>query len=296
MKWKEHRAELLPDVSLWENTMRPQENEKNSHGYRRRYWRRMRQRRKTASVLFWVFFVLFLVFGSMFALSELRLRQERQQFAALAAEMEPIQTNDTAAEDAEEDRRERLAELHAANPDFVGWLQIDDTRINYPVMLCQEDAEYYLYRDMEGKNSSSGVPFLGSGCDLQSDNIIIYGHNMKNGTMFADLLRYREEDFWWEHPKISFDTLEGTKSYEVIAAFQEEVHGQEETGVFRYYAYGGTLTETEFREYAENIRRLSLYDTGKEAVYGEQLLTLSTCSYHRENGRFVVVARKCIVP
>lgn len=274
--------------------MKPQEREKNNHGYRHRYWRRERQRRKTAAVLFWGFFVLFLIFGSMFALSELRLRQERQQFAALAAEMTPVQeTEEAAAENAEENRQKRLAELHAANNDLVGWLQIDGTLINYPVMLCEEDAEYYLYRDMEGKNSSSGVPFFGSGCDLLSDNIIIYGHNMKNGTMFADLLRYSEEDFWRAHAEVSFDTLEGAGNYEVIAAFQEEVHGQEETGVFRYYAYGGDLTEAEFREYAENIRRLSLYDTGKEAVYGDQLLTLSTCSYHKENGRFVVVARRC---
>lgn len=277
-----------------EKDMKSQEREQNDHKCRRRYQRRERQRRRTASVLFWVFFVLFLVFGSMFALSELRLHQERQQFAALAAELSPVQEmEETAAETAEKNRRERLAELYAANNDFVGWLRIDDTQINYPVMLCKEDAEYYLYRDMEGKNSSSGVPFLGSGCDLSSDNIIIYGHNMKNGTMFADLLRYDEEDFWREHQTISFDTLEETGNYEVIAAFREEIHGQEETGVFRYYTYGGTLTEEQFQEYAKNIRRLSLYDTGKEAVYGERLLTLSTCSYHKANGRFVVVARKC---
>lgn len=272
-----------------EKDMKPQGKEQNHHINGRRH-----QNSRTAAVLFWVFFVLFLIFGSMFALSELRLHRERQQFAALAAELSPVQeTAASAAEIAEKNRRERLAELYAANQDFVGWLRIDDTQINYPVMLCKEDAEYYLYRDMEGNDSSSGVPFFGSGCDLSSDNIIIYGHNMKNGTMFADLLRYGEEDFWREHQIVSFETLEGRESYEVIAAFREEIHTQEETGVFRYYTYGGALTEEQFQEYMENIRRLSLYATGKEAVYGEQLLTLSTCSYHKENGRFVVVARKC---
>jgi len=268
-----------------------------------------RGHRTAAYIMFWIFFALFVVSGVMFTVSQWRLWQEQRRFDVLAREMNLAQESggegkgraagdDSAAEDdgaAKDDRAAKetsLRKLSAANPDFIGWLRIDGTRVNYPVMLCEEAPEYYLYRDMEGNDSSSGVPFFGEGCDLASDNIIIYGHNMKNGTMFADLLRYSQEDFWREHPVISFDTMEESGEYEVIAAFQEEVHDSEETGRFKYYDYGGRLTEERFWEYVENVKWRSLYDTNKEVVSGDRLLTLSTCTYYTEDGRFVVVARR----
>lgn len=161
-------------------------------------------------------------------------------------------------------------------------------------MLTPDDPEYYLRRDFEKNDSISGVPFLGAGCDLNSNNMIVYGHNMKNGTMFADLLNFQDEEYLDTHPVISFDTLAGPGEYEIIGAFRDKVHYQNEQNVFRYYEYGGELTEEQFGEYIAKIKELSLFDTGITAEYGDQLLTLSTCSYHTKNGRFVVVAKKVI--
>ena len=187
---------------------------------------------------------------------------------------------------------ERFAGLIAENSDFAAWLRIDGTAIDYPVMRSPDEPDFYLHHDFAKQESMSGTPYIGKGCDLGSDNIILYGHNMKNGTMFADLLRFADADFCREHRTVGFDTVEESAEYEILAAFRERVHRQDEVGVFRYYDYTGTLTEAEFNAYVEQIKALSLYDFGTGAAYGDQLLTLSTCAYHTENGRFVIVAVK----
>ena len=187
---------------------------------------------------------------------------------------------------------ERFAPLIAYNADFAGWLTIEGTKIDYPVMLSPDDPDFYLTHDFDKKKSKSGVPYIGKNCDTDSDNTIIYAHNMKNGTMFSGLLKYAEEAFYRKHSVICFDTPKENGNYEIIAVFREKVHYQDETDVFRYYNYCGKLTEAAFQDYITRIKEISLYETGKTAEYGQKLITLSTCSYHTENGRFVVVAVK----
>ena len=184
----------------------------------------------------------------------------------------------------------RFADLLAKNGDFAGWLAIEGTAVNYPVVLSTEDPDFYLEHDFNRQPSKSGTPYIGAGCAADSGNVIIFGHNMKNGTMFADLLKYADEEFLRAHPVIRFDTPYESAEYEIIAVFREKVHYRDETNVFRYYACGGDLSREEFEEYVKKVKELSLYDTGKTAKYGQQLITLSTCSYHTENGRFAVVA------
>lgn len=188
------------------------------------------------------------------------------------------------------ENEERFAALIAANSDFAAWLRIDGTAIDYPVMYSPEDPDFYLHHDFAKQESLSGTIYIGNGSSLDSDNMILYGHNMKNGTMFSDLLRYTDADFCREHRTIEFDTVEESAEYEVLAVFREKVHRQDEVDVFRYYNYSGMLTEPEYDAYLQKIKELSLYDFGCSAVYGEKLVTLSTCAYHTENGRFVVVA------
>ena len=187
---------------------------------------------------------------------------------------------------------ERFSEFTKRNPDFAGWLRIDETSIDYPVMRDPEEADFYLHHDFEKKESKSGIPYLAKDCTPDSDSLLIYAHNMKNGTMFSGLINYSEEAYYQEHPVIEFDTLQGNGTYAILAVFREKVHFQDEQDVFRYYNYCGDLTEIEFNTYVETIKEISLYNTGRTAVYGQQLLALSTCSYHTENGRFVVVAVK----
>lgn len=276
---------MLIRPCFWGDTMK---KKKRPMGYKR--VKTGRKRRKAAGrrglfALFMLFFVLFLVFFCLFLRSWLRLSAEKRDFAELANIAEETAQTEAEAPD-------RFSILYEKNNDLIGWISIDDTKIDYPVMLTPEDPDFYLDHNFEKNAAQSGVPFFGEGCTPESDNIIIYGHHMKNGTMFADLLRYQEEDFGKNHPFLSFETREGTAQYVLLAAFREKTHYQDETGVFRYYDYGGELTEEQFAAYLQNIKALSCYDTGITATYGEQLLTLSTCSYHTENGRFVVVAKR----
>lgn len=185
----------------------------------------------------------------------------------------------------------RLRALKEENPDFSGWLSIKNTNINYPVMLTESDRYFYLNRSFSKSESYSGTPFISSGSP-GDNSIIISAHNTGNSTMFSDLPEYRRKEFWKFHKEIKFDTLNGPGSYEILGAFKEKVYDSSEKDAFRYYSYGGMLSENDFSEFVKKVKELSLYETGVTAEYGDELLTLSTCYYHTENGRFVVVAVK----
>jgi len=182
------------------------------------------------------------------------------------------------------------AKIHQMNQDFVGWLRIEDTKIDYPVMNTPSYPQYYIRRDFYGKQSVSGMLFLGEDFDAESRSVIIYGHNMKNGTMFGSLDQYERESYWRDHPVLAFDTLQANRQYEVVAAFQTRLYYEQEAG-FRYYQNTGDMTEEDFAYFMNQVNAAALYDTGIEPEYGDRLLILSTCSNHAEHGRFIVVAR-----
>jgi len=184
-------------------------------------------------------------------------------------------------------------ELHEQNPDMVGWVKIEGTAINYPVMYTPNDGDYYLNHGFDRKKAKSGVPFIDQRCaiDPPGTNTIIYGHHMKNGTMFADLAKYKDQKFWEQHPIVRFDTLTAQQQYVIIAVFQSKIFRSDED-VFKHYNFINAHSQADFDRYIENIKQLSLYDTGITAEYGDELITLITCNYHDENGQMVVVARK----
>ena len=164
--------------------------------------------------------------------------------------------------------REKYAALFAQNNDFIGW--------------------FYLKRSFDKSYSDYGVPYIDEACMTGiSNNLVIYGHHMNDGSMFADLCKYTDADFCKEHPEIAFDTLSGLGKYEVVAAFKFNTNRE----TFKYNEYT-LMDEAQFAEFMENVRARQLYDTGVTAEYGDQLLTLSTCEYTYPNGRFVVVAKK----
>lgn len=183
--------------------------------------------------------------------------------------------------------------LYFRNSDMVGWIKIDDTEINYPVMQTKSDNEFYLRRDFDKKDDKNGLPFV----DYQSDvfkpttNVLIYGHSMNSGLMFAALLKYKDEAFFKKHPVIRFDTLYEHAEYEIVAAFRSRVAYVDEV-TFRYYTFFDTDSEKEFNDYISNVKQLSYYDTGVKAEFGDKLLTLSTCDKSIQDGRMVIVARK----
>lgn len=185
----------------------------------------------------------------------------------------------------------KYKKLHEENNDFAGWLSIKDMVIDYPVMQCEDD-EYYLHHDFYGKDSKYGCLYVRQQADLDNGtNFIIYGHNMKDGSMFGDLDLYLDESFYKKHSIISFDTLYEERKYDIIAVFRSQVYKSDED-VFKYYRFYNAETEEEFGDFYQNIKKLSLYDTGVEAEFGDTFLTLSTCSYHVEDGRLVVVAKR----
>ena len=187
---------------------------------------------------------------------------------------------------------DEYAGVYAENQDTIGWLKIDGTAIDYVVMYAPDEIEKYLRTDFYGNHATGGCLFVDEYCDIDtSDNLIIYGHNMHNGTMFADLLKYESEDFGLEHRTIHFDTIYEKHDYELVAAIYTDLDGDEETG-FRYYEYVGANDEESFEKYCDFIEKNRLYDTGVTLRPGDRILTLSTCSYHSDDGRFILVARR----
>lgn len=189
--------------------------------------------------------------------------------------------------------QKKYVSLYEKNHDFIGWLTIEDTNINYPVMQTLDDEEYYIHRDFYKDYSNAGTLFADSLSNIQkpSDNILIYGHNMKTGKMFHDLLKYEEEAFYKNHKYIQFDTIYGNATYEVIAAFRTQILAPEDAG-FKYYQFFDAENEQEFDDYVNGCKSQTPYSIPASAVYQDKLITLSTCAYHTENGRFVVVAKK----
>lgn len=192
------------------------------------------------------------------------------------------------------ERMIKLEELQKENSDIVGWLQIENSKINYPVLQGQ-DNDYYMTHTYNKENSKDGAIFLDKDYNWSkpSTNLLIYGHNNIGSTeMFADLINYKEEEYYNNHKTIRFTTNKEDAEYEIIAVFLSRVYYKTEKDVFRYYYFIDAENEQEFNEYVNNAKEASLYNIEETAKYGDQLLTLSTCSYHTEDGRLAVVARK----
>ena len=185
----------------------------------------------------------------------------------------------------------RLQEQYEKNPDLAGWLTVPGTRIDYPVMYSPDEPERYLHANFEVSYSFAGLPFLDAACDPERGNRIIYAHNMLDGSMFRTLLKYQQKDFWQRNPVISFSTLYEEQEYEVVAAFYDKVYKKTDTN-FKFYQFYDTSDQSRFDEAMAYYREHTLYDTGVTAQCGDELITLVTCAYQTENGRFVVVARK----
>jgi sortase B len=178
------------------------------------------------------------------------------------------------------------------NENLIGWVKIDDTVIDYPVMQTA-DNEYYLNHDFSDESDNNGCIFMDSQCDVVEgcDNIILYGHHMRSGKMFGGLNKYSKQSYYEEHPTIQFDTLYEKGVYQVMYVFRSKVYSEEDVN-FKYYQFINAGSAKEFDSNMEEMAAMSLYDTGVTATYGDKLLTLSTCDYFEVNGRFVVVAKK----
>lgn len=191
----------------------------------------------------------------------------------------------------ESSNKYNLENIAKINSDIVGWIKIENTNIDYPVM---QNGDYYLHRNIYKNYSSHGTPYLAEYCNIQySDNLIIYGHHMNDNSMFAQLDNYKKHSFYENHKYIKFysyyngKTIE--KTYEVAIAFKTVVYSDKG---FKYYNYTNFSDVQELNDFIENCRKLEFYNTGIDINYGDKLITLSTCEYSQKNGRIVVVAKQ----
>lgn len=182
--------------------------------------------------------------------------------------------------------------LYDQNPDIIGWLTIENTNVNYPVMQDHSGSYYYLNHNFHKQPSIHGLPFLDMNCNIKDSNaLLIHGHNMKTGLIFGDLMNFKKESYYKNHPLIRFHTLYENADYEIIAVILSKVYEKAEDA-FRYYELESLQTSEGFYFYLDQINKLSLYQIENSASFGDSILILSTCEYSTSNGRLAVIARK----
>ena len=180
-------------------------------------------------------------------------------------------------------------DIYEMNNDVVGWIKMEGTKMDYPVMQTPDEPNFYLYRDFDKNNSKRGSIYAWEAADINepSDNITIFGHNMADGSMFACLGNYTNKAAWENNSLIFFDTLNEYHTYKIFAVFKTSANiGQG----FSYHKFVDAANEEEFDEFVSTCKKLAFYDTGITPVYGDKLICLSTCEYTLDNGRLVVCA------
>lgn len=261
-----------------------------------------------------ILLIVFVVSAIYVANYFLEAKQHQSEFNDLAAIMESVQAQTTPGtpsttlnpgtatdpvegetlpgqetEAAEPVMLPEFAALYAMNPDIVGWIKIEGTKVNYPVMQTPDQADYYLKRNFDKNYSAWGCIYVREQCDVNepSDNVTIYGHHMNDGSMFAALDRYMQQSNWEKNSYIAFDTLYEHRTYQIFAVFKTTATVGKG---FSYHLLVDAETEDEFNEFIATCKELALYDTGITPVYGDKIICLSTCEYSQTNGRLVVAA------
>ena len=257
-------------------------------------------------LLYWltvsILIVIMLISGTMVLRYLIDSRQQKQAYDELAAQVDRFRSeatpetapfepspSESAAAPTEPAILPEYAGAYAENSDLVGWMTIDGTPIHYPVMQSPDRPDYYLHRNFKREKNSHGCLYVRESCDVfaPSDNLTIYGHHMRDGSMFASLESYRKEAFREEYPTIRFDTLYERHTYTIFAVFTTTASVGEG---FTYHLFEDAADEAEFDDFVSTCKSLSLYDTGITPQYGDKLICLSTCEYTRTNGRLVVAA------
>ncbi len=213
--------------------------------------------------------------GSNKASNESRVNNEIEKVQA-------VEDQNTESEETPVPER-NLSILLEQNRDCIGWVYIPNTELDYPVMHTPSDPEKYLRRNFYGKYSHSGVPFADGRCSMDSDNVLLYGHNMKNRTMFSLVDNYADQAYYELHPTLEFETSHGCKEYTIFVA---AVVGASDM----WYQFTDAKTQEAYDAMIDYIRSIALYDTGLIPEYGTQLITLSTCDYSQDESRFIIVA------
>lgn len=274
----------------------------------------MNLKRKPIRILLYITFILIIIFSTRYIVKSYMVNQESIQERELLNEIDVesgindglksdinSKTKNLLSKENEKKRKEReskermlkVQKLQEQNSDIVGWIEIEETNISYPVLQGDDDV-FYLTHNYKMEQTEKGSIFLTADYDwnIAGNNLIIYGHNLVNGQMFKDLLKYSDEKFYRKHPVIRFTTNKTDMVFDVMSAFKSRVYNKDEENVFKYYDFINSENKNEYNKFVENAKKYSIYDTGVDAKYGEQLITLITCSYHSDDGRFVLIGKK----
>lgn len=184
---------------------------------------------------------------------------------------------------------EQIDVLHDTYPDLVGYLTVEGTSIDYPVMRDRTDSSgsyYYLHHNYMGEQDRAGCPFIRSSADMDADLLEVFAHNNSDGTMFADLVRFEDEEFFEQHGQIIFDTESERRVYEVIAVIDVEVPSD----AFTYFGWSNFDDTGSEEEFLRQIHEASAVDCVQDFITGRQYLLLVTCEYTHVNGRRAVIA------
>lgn len=241
------------------------------------------------NIIFVLLFVLIAVLGfsSFMIVKEVSQREKEKDDFEKLEELVSSESSETETEIPEEKEakpvsKRNLAPLFEQNPDCIGWIYIEGTTVDYPVMYTPDEPQKYLRKNFEGEYAMSGVPFLEGTRELSDDNIVIYGHNMLNGTMFSDITKYAEKTYFDEHHLIEFETAEGVKLYDIFAVVLLK-----DTDI--WYYFDSAINDEHFYEMVDEIIFRSLYETGIYPEYGKQILTLSTCYGENDEDRIIII-------
>ena len=260
-------------------------NKKEANKPKKRYEKKVNKIRK---IIFIILFIAFLICAGYFAydmyigLKDKSVLRDVQKYMGIEENTQDYSK-----------QIERVGKLQEENSDIIGWIQIEKTKINYPI-LQNEDNNYYLNCDYRKNKNRYGSIYLKNICNINDEysNLVIYGHDMKDGEMFNNLLKYKDEKYYKEHNTVKIITEKEKRDYKILSVFKSRVFYKNEKNVFRYYNEVNFENEEQYNQYIENAKKEELYDTGITAKYGEQLITMVTCEYSQNNGRMVVVAKR----
>ena len=249
----------------------------------------MKKDNKKLILLSYLFLVSLIIISIIYIVKEFYWKNEAVKETKI---VDTIEVDESKVTKESTKRMIQVKSLQQENSDVVGFLEIENTNISYPVVQ-ENDNEYYMTHNYKKEKSKNGAIFLDKDNDwnIQSNNYLIYGHNLNNGTMFQELLKYANESYYKGHPTISFTTADEEGVYDIISVFRSKVYYTSDN-VFKYYFFINPKTKEEYNDYIKNIKENSLYNIEQTADYGTQLITLSTCSYHVKDGRFVIVGAK----
>lgn len=242
-------------------------------GFQRRRMLMKKKRSKGLKIFILLILLGIILIGAFFIGQEiLSHKRAQQQFQQLAKEI---------SDDSDSGRN--LDALFKKNSECIGWVYIKDTPIDYPVMHTPDDPKKYLYMNFEKEYSSSGTPFLDGRCNINSDNCIIYGHNMRNGQLFASLKEYVDSTYCEKHPEVEFETVNGNNVYKIFAVVSLKESDD-------WYNFVDAPNHKNFKNNVSTIMKKALYTTGIKPKYGQQMVTLSTCYGSDKDGRLIIVA------